>query len=225
MSKDVSDSNGRLTRNNILTRTPHEDAKIIKLYNAGKGKSIADIANVFGVSRQVMLSRLKILKVWVKKKKPVNKDRIIDLCVNQNKTLSDISRETGSSKVSIYHILKDAGVKCKRSSGPGKSFVVPRETLYDLFIIQDMTASQIARKYKCSKSVVRARLREAGISKILKGPNRVKVAPKATLYDLYITQDMSANQIAKQYNCSSYVIRARLKEAGIKKIRKPTNPA
>ncbi|HGM6307655.1 TPA: ImmA/IrrE family metallo-endopeptidase [Pseudomonas putida] len=225
MSKDVSDSNGRLTRNDILTRTPHEDAKIIKLYNAGKGKSIADIANVFGVSRQVMLSRLKILKAWVKKKKPVNKDRIIDLCVNQNKTLSEISRETGSSKVSIYHILKDAGVKCKRSSGPGKSFVVPRETLYDLFIIQDMTASQIAQKYKCSKSVVRARLREAGISKILKGPNRVKVAPKATLYDLYITQDMSANQIAKQYNCSSYVIRARLKEAGIKKIRKPTNPA
>ncbi|HCF4091703.1 TPA: hypothetical protein NIE69_002116 [Pseudomonas aeruginosa] len=219
MSKDVSDSKGCLTRNDILTRTPHEDAKIINLYNAGNGKSISEIANVFGVSRQVMLSRLKILKVWVKKKKPVNKDRIIDLCVNQNKTLSDISRETGSSKVSIYHILKDAGVKCKRSSGPGKSFVVPRETLYDLFIIQDMTASQIAMKYKCSKSVVRARLREAGITKILKGPNRIKVAPKATLYDLYITQDMSASQIAKQYNCSIYVVRARLKEAGIKKTR------
>lgn len=219
MSKDVSNSKGCLTRNDILTRTPHEDSKIIMLYNAGNGKSIADIANVFGVSRQVMLSRLKTLKVWVKKKKPVNKDKIIDLCINKNKTLSEISKETGSSKVSIYHTLKDAGVKCKRSSGPGKSFVMPKETLYELFIIQDMTASQISKKYKCSKSVVRARLKEAGITKILKGPNRIKVAPKATLYELYITQDMSASQIANQFACSIYVVRARLKEAGIKKTR------
>ncbi|WP_162714384.1 hypothetical protein [Pseudomonas putida] len=219
MSTVASDSKGRSTRHDILTRTPQEDSQIKKLYKRGTGMSIADIAKEFGVSRQVMLSRLKTLKVWVKRKKPVDKDKILDLCVNQNKTMSEISRETGSSSVSIHHVLKDAGVKCKRSSGPGKSFVMPKETLYELFIIQDMTASQISKKYKCSKSVVRARLKEAGITKILKGPNRIKVAPKATLYDIYITQDISASEIAKQYNCSIYVVRARLKEAGIKKTR------
>ena len=146
-----------------LQRTPEEDAKIKKLYNSGV--SIASIAREFGVSRQVMIARIKKLGIWFKNKTPVNPKKIINLCVVQNCTISEIENRTGWSKVSIHHVLKEANLKCRRDKGPVEKREFPTELLYELFIVQDKTARQLSVIFKAGISTIRDRLKEAGIKK------------------------------------------------------------
>lgn len=150
-------------RHVILLRTPDENARIKELYESGE--SIANIARAFGVSRHVMYSRLKILGIWFKNKTPVNPKKIINLCVVQNCTISEIEKRTGWSKVSIHHVLKEANLKCRRDKGPVEKREFPPELLYELFIVQDKTAKQIAVIFKSGISTIRDRLKEAGIKK------------------------------------------------------------
>lgn len=154
---------GRKQKEIILTRTPEEDAKIKKLYNSGV--SIASIAREFGVSRQVMIARIKKLGIWFKNKTPVNPKKIINLCVVQNCTLSEIEQRTGWSKVSIHHVLKEANLKCKRDKGPIEKREIPAELLYELFIVKDMSARELSKVFKAGISTIRDRLQEAGIKK------------------------------------------------------------
>lgn len=150
-------------RHDILLRTPDENAKIKELYESGV--SIANIARAFGVSRHVMYSRLKILGIWFKNKTPVNAKKIINLCVVQNCTLSEIEKRTGWSKVSIYYVLKEANLKCRRDKGPAVRTEIPKEILHELFIVRDMTARQLSLIFNTSISSIRDRLSEAGIKK------------------------------------------------------------
>lgn len=154
---------GRKSKEMILTRTPEEDAKIKKLYNSGV--SIASIAREFGVSRQVMIARIKKLGIWFKNKTPVNSKKIINLCVVQNCTLSEIEQRTGWSKVSIHHVLKEANLKCRRDKGPAARTEIPKEILHELFIVRDMTARELSKIFNTGISNMRDRLKDAGIKK------------------------------------------------------------
>lgn len=146
-----------------LQRTPEEDAKIKMLYEGGM--SIASIARTHGVSRQVMIARIKKLGIWFKNKTPVNSKKIINLCVVQNCTLSEIEERTGWSKVSIHYVLKEANLKCRRDKGPAVRTEIPKEILHELFIVRDMTARQLSLIFNTSISSIRDRLSEAGIKK------------------------------------------------------------
>ncbi|CEL31181.1 HTH domain-containing protein [Pseudomonas fluorescens] len=193
----------------VLKRTPEEDAMITTSYENGMG--ITEIANQHGVSRQVMLSRIKVLGIWSRKSKPVDSQIVIDLCMN-GKSLPEIIKLTGSTEYIVRSILKAEKLKCERSKTVFKNILIPKDTLFDLYINQNMTAKQIAEIYKCKTIKVTKHLSDFGI----KRPVGINIT-KNELQSLYIKQNMTLEAISGMLGVGQSKVYAKLKKYGIKK--------
>ncbi|RTX96358.1 hypothetical protein EJ576_21780 [Pseudomonas sp. C 49-2] len=196
----------------VLKRTTEEDAMIKASYKNGMG--ITEIANQLGVSRQVMLSRIKGLGVWERKTVDVEPKLIIDLCMS-GKTLPEIVQQTGSTEFIIRRILKENKIKCVRSKTVVRKFTISKDTLQDLYITQNLTAKQISEIYGCKTAQVYIALTEYGIRR----PVAVNVA-KNVLYKLYIESDMSLDEVSLKLGLKKEKICRTLKKYGIRKRAK-----
>lgn len=95
-----------------------------------------------------------------------------------------------------------------------------KETLYKLYVVDELSPSEIAEIYGCSAGVIRCWIKDYGIclrnrkeahntKRILKHDFDEKL-----LYKLYITDDLSAKDIAKIYDCTHVIIKNWLKKQG-----------
>ena len=193
----------------VLKRTTEEDAMIKASYENGMG--ITEIANQHGVSRQVMLSRIKVLGIWSRKSVPVDSMVVIDLCMN-GRTLPEIINLTGSTEFIIRSILRVEQLKCQRSKTVFKNILIPKDTLFDLYINQKMTAKQISEIYKCKTTQVTKHLSDFGI----KRPVGVQVTKEKLQY-LYINRNMTIEAISSQLGVTQSKVYTKLKKYGIKK--------
>lgn len=102
---------------------------------------------------------------------------------------------------------------------------IDRDVLYDLYITQNMSAKQIGTIVGASKATIQSKLVKFGIVKdkqnILKTIHKDDkyYIDKDTIYDLYIKQNKSVEEVAKILNVSKDTILRRLKKYQIKKDR------
>lgn len=102
---------------------------------------------------------------------------------------------------------------------------IDRDVLYDLYITQNMSAKQIGTIVGASKATIQSKLVKYGIVKdkkdILKTIHKDDkyYMDKDTIYDLYITQNKSVEEVAKILDVSKDTILRRLKKYQIKKDR------
>ena len=93
--------------------------------------------------------------------------------------------------------------------------------LKDMFINQNLSAQQIADKYKLPRSRVETSLRKYSIKKPnhLKHPAR-KTIDKEQLYDYYIVQDFTMVQTAEHFGVGEHTVRKYCRLYGFYKDRK-----
>lgn len=108
-------------------------------------------------------------------------------------------------------------------------WVIDKNILYNLYIVQNKTAKECAIILKVPVTAVHNNLTKYGFRKTeeqLKlvaettGLNKCKVIPKDELKYLYIDLDWTQKQCAKYFGCHKDLISQRLKEYGINKKQK-----
>ena len=104
-----------------------------------------------------------------------------------------------------------------------KHIQIDRDVLYDLYITQNMSTKQIGAIVGVSKATIQSKLVKYGIVKdkqnifkTIHKDNKYYI-DKDTIYDLYIKQNKSVEEVAKILNVSKFTITDRLKRYGIKK--------
>lgn len=104
-----------------------------------------------------------------------------------------------------------------------KNIQIDRDVLYDLYITQNMSTKQIGAIVGVSKATIQSKLVKYGIVKdkqnifkTIHKDNKYYI-DKDTIYDLYIKQNKSVEEVAKILNVSKFTITDRLKRYGIKK--------
>ena len=92
---------------------------------------------------------------------------------------------------------------------------IPRAKLYDLYVNQELSAREVARRIGCSKPTVLTRLREYNIP-IRKNstPRKYKLSPE-TLSRLYWYEGLSQRQMSIRLNVTQQVISFYMKRFGI----------
>jgi len=89
--------------------------------------------------------------------KPLVLDQIVDLYLNQNKTLQEIATIFECSTTPIRKRLKEFGVDT--SNG----FQISKEELYELYVVQQKTQEEIAKIYNCWNTTISGCLKRYGI--------------------------------------------------------------
>lgn len=99
-----------------------------------------------------------------------------------------------------------------------KEIHIDKDELYNLYIIQNLSRTKIAKIHSCSKSLIEKKLRLFNISK--RKPNRVFNIDYNELYNLYINKKLSQKDLSRFFRCSVYTIRDNLIKYNIRKTKK-----
>jgi G:T-mismatch repair DNA endonuclease (very short patch repair protein) len=99
---------------------------------------------------------------------------------------------------------------------------IAKETLYDLYVVKLLPSHQIAKIYGTSNYQIRKELRLHSIpirgyfeSNKMIASKWKRDIPKERLYDLYVNQKLSSNQIGKMYHTCSADILKKMVDFGI----------
>lgn len=105
---------------------------------------------------------------------------------------------------------------------------IPKDRLWELYIGQKMSTTEICKLFDCQRQTIIRRLKEYGIpvrDKAEVGLLKKGVSiPCDELRDLYERQGLSSIKIAEIYGCSDVIVRKKLKQCGIS-IRPPSEAA
>lgn len=131
--------------------------------------------------------------------------------LSQGLSLAEICKMHGWSYSRVYYWCKQNNIKISRSSN-GKSSATlnarqmqrvftndDKDTLFTLYVTDGLSAAQIAKRFNTTAATVTATLRSFNIPVKLKNGKYSKVTPttpKHILEQLYITQHLSAQEIA-----------------------------
>jgi predicted DNA-binding protein YlxM (UPF0122 family) len=94
--------------------------------------------------------------------------------------------------------------------------------MYQLYIVEEKSLSEIARIVRCSRSTVYSRLKKFDIpqkSKREKPLDRSILDDPERMNQLYVVEEKSAAEIAKMANCNITTVYSRLKKFGIERHR------
>jgi len=99
--------------------------------------------------------------------------------------------------------------------------MINEEKLFELYIEQEMSGTEIAEKIGCSSSTVYNYLEEYGIQSRGKSEcqNKIEIAENV-LKEKYIDKEKSCSEIAEEYDCTAETITRRLKEYNIPRREK-----
>jgi biotin operon repressor len=98
---------------------------------------------------------------------------------------------------------------------------IPRSLLKQLYYDEGLSQRQIAERLGCSEWTVRSQMRQYGLQARRPGGRRRWAISEDLLRRLYCEENLSQAKIAEQIGCGERVIRARMREYGIR----PKSPA
>lgn len=197
------------------------DVEVIKALYCYEGKTIAEIAHELKCNPLLVASRIKEYKLKKKQKYDyITKELLERLYIKENKSIREVAEELGVEEGVIARRLKKYRIKIRPA---GRKYSISKEILEDLFYNKRMSCQEISDLLGPSVSVIRRRFREFGIP--LEGSHKragketgaLKDVTKEDLYELYITKNMSAKDVALRYNTSVSVVRTKLNFFNIKR--------
>lgn len=135
---------------------------------------------------------------------------LIDLYEKQKFSTYKIARKFNCDPSVIQKRMKEYAI-IKRN--PKKKIVIPREKMFDLYVRQNLSVSDSAKKLGISHCSVYYKLKEANIE-----PRKKKIfnISKKELEKLYLKDKLSCSKIAKIYGFNSVTVFEKLKKYSIK---------
>ena len=147
-------------------------------------------------------------------KKEIDLEKLKELYETKDVTLDYIANELGCSRSLVK--IKVRHLKLKKFS---KYDFITKEVLEELYIKQNLSMKQVADKLNIKKGDIQKKVDKF---KLNKGTGDTYDISKQELVDL-LKKGYSAAKIAKEMNCSEYVILNRLKRYNIKPERRKYN--
>jgi transposase/predicted DNA-binding protein YlxM (UPF0122 family) len=195
-----------------------------------QGQGIAEIAAALGVSQSQVRADLTRHGIHrprghAPKLAALDPDRLEDLYVACHLTLERVARELGCSLDRVTKGLRAAGIAIRPRKGQGNDAPrpIPRDALEDLYVTKDLSLNDVAAKLGTSADRVRDALRSFGIPIRRAGARPAAPFTMATdtLFDLFVTERLSVEEIASRHGASANQVRLLLRSLG---IRRPASP-
>lgn len=92
--------------------------------------------------------------------------------------------------------------------------IIPKDKLEPLYIVDKISTTKIAERFRCNAETIRRRLIEYGIKRRFR-EIKIKI-PKKELKKLYTKEKISTLELAKRYSCSQWTVRSNLLKNKIK---------
>lgn len=147
----------------------------------------------------------------------LSRDLLVELYVDQGLSSRAIAARVGGSDQRVLDALHRHGipVRPRRQSAPPPA--VKARRLRALYVDERRGEAEIAALYGTNAWQVRQQLRDLGIRRPLSPPHPPPVPrpPREVLEDLYVTQGLDSQTIARRFRTSAPVVRAWLRETGI----------
>ena len=102
----------------------------------------------------------------------------------------------------------------------GKSYDIPKEDIYELFINQDLKAQECSEYFGIKRVSFCSLLRKYRIGKYDYNDKKKINVSYEELYDYYIKQNHSSNDTCNHFNMSGYTLERLCRKYGIKKETK-----
>ncbi len=148
----------------------------------------------------------------------ISNSKIRDLFLKKRLNLTEISKIVGCNITTISKRLKDMKIDPSRNVFPEKKLSISNKRIKELYLKEKMSMKKISEIALCTSTTILRRLRKMGVELRNQNNNRLKISNERIKY-LYINEGMNLTEISKIANCSSQVIRSRLKSMDVK-IRK-----
>lgn len=176
--------------------------KFYTLYN--NGVTIKEICKELNVSDETLYKLIRKNNITLKVRKNHNYidvpnldyARLKQLYVEQDLSVKEISDLYNVTCRKIERMLTNYKIKKKSLL---EKYNISKEELYDLYITQNLTRRDIAQKLNTTKEIISVLLKKLDIKKQEKAKELINIS-REELYDLYITQNKTAKEIAEMYN-------------------------
>jgi len=160
------------------------------------------------------------------KLKGITKDELEKLYLEDKLSIRKIAKIYDVRYTSIWLQLKKFNIPRRRCGVP-ETVIIPKEKLVELYINKKMSATQIAKQLGVCHSTILEKLRKYGIE--VRNDKKLKDIPnlKEKLVELYIKQNKTMAEIAKDFGVTKEAILRWIKKFGLKKelpiieIKKP----
>jgi transposase len=127
------------------------------------------------------------------------------------RTWESIGKELGYGKATLHKLFVDYDIPRKQYVPVRKAF--SKELLYELHIVQGLTAVRIAAQYGCHNSAVSRLIAKYELSldrPLVNTPREIPLS-KEELEQLYVEQELSRRQIGEQYQVSAATVQRWMK--------------
>jgi len=190
-----------------MKRLDLDENKIRALYLDEK-KTMKEIANIFGVSKNTIFRRLKQKRAMRRENSPLNLSKIKDLYVGQKKSAPEIAKIFNVSPHPIYSRLEEAGIKRRK-----KKSILDNDKIRKLYVNEMKSTTKIAKIMGVSCQTIIRRLKDMGIK--IRG-KKLNLNIKK-IKDLYINKKKSLREIAEIFRVSDITILNKLKKMNIRR--------
>lgn len=143
-----------------------------------------------------------------------------DLYARDELTIAEIATRVGGSAARVQAALRKAGIPARPPGTVPTRRLQPltKELLHRLYVVEQLSAAKIAERVGGDPSRVLNALERAGI------PRRPRNVPRPELtigdpdlFELYVNERVSAEDIAAAHGVSTWQVRVRLRADGIKR--------
>lgn len=207
-----------LKENNIETKDYKSEARkninqVCDLYQ-NTNMSTIEIAEFFDCSHPVIVDILKENNIEMKDYRTEalkNIDQVCDLYQNTNMSMDKLAEQFNCSSSTICNVLKENNIEAKKYRSKVWSYA---NKICDLYQNTNITINKLAEQFNCNHHTIAKILKENNIEIRLK---KVRKQHKAWDYAdkicvLYQNSDITMEELAKQFNCSSTTIGRILKK-------------
>lgn len=139
---------------------------------------------------------------------PLDPDMLRRMYHNDNKTMDEIAAVFGCTKTTISAKFRQYGIKVKP-----RKLDIPKKVLKERCVENKEPPKSVAKDYGCSEGFVYSKLKEYGLP--VQG-RRVQIPlSRSELEDMYVRQEMTAQQIADKTKIKPHLIQSNLKHFNI----------
>jgi len=207
------------------SRRKQFDRELIEELYLRQGLVVREVADKLGVSRRSVQAELDRHNITFRNKPgkrivPPDRETLIRYYTVERLTLVEIGRIVGSCAEIVRRLLNEYGIERRSPVNGFSDEIVGRERLFQLYVTDKMSVSQIAQKFGIS---------DASVYKYLKRHGIKLRSSKITLeYDLLkkliVDEKLTLKQAAKKIGVSYDVVRLEAHRLGLIESRKKKVP-
>jgi len=171
-------------------------AELSSLYSKD-GLSISNLAKCYGVAAGVVTRWLKedgiSIRMGVNGRLPPTppREELVALYENDALSMLELAAHYEISSWSVARWMDEYDIPRRKFSKRSSSFH-SKEELYELYVVQRISITELAISADVSKATVGRRLKENGIKRVRRG---ITPHPREAIVEMYVTNGMSLNGI------------------------------